>query len=377
MKHLTVILLVLIVRVMALGQDPLKVGDEVKYQCFCFGQEWVNATVLQVGGGNVRVRFGNMDNQVITLPIGSPKLRVPPKEFIATQLELAFAKEARPKYLRFVEQFAQAYNPEYTPQASGPLRPAEWDETMSALTAFDSECRTRWRGVRDWDYPYVRPGLIDYRFAQWCDLASRRNELAPKRRMSVVNSVVNLGYTTENLNFGFNEPDNPLRTEVQQMIWDREKWRAAKMAELKPRYAEYGVAVPPDATAAAEKRADELKVMVMRDAPNRSYKQPPWHDASVEGVVRSALAKEYPGVQVVKIGLDYKTWVKRKSLDYVASDDLFRYYKVSYNSYKRGTVLIKIPNRPFCQMQDFVVGLSGSKVVPAGIGGSGTFMRCE
>ncbi len=60
-----------------------------------------------------------------------------------------------------------------------------------------------------------------------------------------------------------------------------------------------------------------------------------------------------------------------------AGDDLFRDYRISYNSYKCGTVQIKIPNRPLCQMQDFVVGLHGGWPVPAGVGGSGTFMRCE
>ena len=80
---------------------------------------------------------------------------------------------------------------------------------------------------------------------------------------------------------------------------------------------------------------------------------------------------------MLHIGLEYKTWVQRKSLDYVASDDLFRYYKVSYNSYKRGTALLKIPGRPLCQMQDFVVGRGAKGVVPAGVGGSGTFMRCD
>lgn len=80
---------------------------------------------------------------------------------------------------------------------------------------------------------------------------------------------------------------------------------------------------------------------------------------------------------MLKIGLDYRTRVQRKSLDYVASDDIFRYYNVTYNSYKRGTALLKIQGRPYCQMHDWVVGLNGGRVVPAGVGGSGTFMRCE
>lgn len=224
---------------------------------------------------------------------------------------------------------------------------------------------------------YIREGSVDYRFSVWCDIAAKRTQIEPLVRAGIVRSVINLGYTDENLNFGFNEPDNPVRWETQQLIWDREKWRAEKIAWLKPKYAEYGISVPPDATAAVEKRADELRDIVMRDAPGRSYKMPPYRDAAVEAVVRSQFAKEYPGVQVVKIGLEYKTWVQRESLTYVASDELFRYYKVDYNSYKRGTALLKVPGRPFCQEQDWVVGRGAKGIVPAGIGGSGTFMRCE
>ena len=80
---------------------------------------------------------------------------------------------------------------------------------------------------------------------------------------------------------------------------------------------------------------------------------------------------------MLRIGLDYNTWVQRKSLTYVDSDEIFKYYKVNYNSYKRGSVLLKIPGRPFCQMQEWVVGKGGAGLVAAGMGGSGTFMRCE
>ena len=30
------------------GQSPPRVGDEVRYQCFCFGQEWIKAKVEAV-----------------------------------------------------------------------------------------------------------------------------------------------------------------------------------------------------------------------------------------------------------------------------------------------------------------------------------------
>jgi len=380
MKIVIVPAIILLFVQAALGQS---VGDNVQYQCFCFGQEWVRATIVAVNGGNIRVRFGNMDNQVVTLPRNSPKLRlgkaaVNPLENVPPDpVQRAFMAEARPRFIKAVEIFAPAYDPQFHGGGAVPDS-GIWAKSMADLAELDALCNSRYRGLSDYLGPgYIREGSPDYRFGVWCEIAANRIAVEKRARVNVVKTLVNLGYTDENLNFGFNEPDNPVRWETQQLIWDRDKWRTEKMRWLRPKYAVYKVDVPPDATAAAEARADDLKQIVLRDAPNRSYRQPPYHDASVESVVRSALAKEYPGVQVLKIGLDYKTWVKRQSLDYVASDDVFRYYRVSYNSYKRGTVLLKVPGRPLCQMQDFVVGLNGGKVVPAGVGGSGVFMRCD
>lgn len=367
-----------------LGQGALRVGDEVRYQCFCFGQEWVRATVEAVNGGNVRVRFGNMDNQVVTLPLSSPKLRLPGGTTTGSgetrppdNVQQAFAAEAAPKYRRVVTMFAHFYDPQYN-YGGGPARPDEWKTAMDQLAALDADCRSRYRGVRDFQgVTYIKPGDVDYRFATWCDIAAKRGQIEPRGRSLMAKQMVNMGYTDENLNFGFNEPDNPVRMETQQLIWDREKWRTGKLAWLRPKYAEHGAQVPPDAFDAVEKRADELKARVLRDAPNRSYKQPPHHDAAVESFMRGQFVKEYPGAHVLKIGLDYNTWVQRKSLTYVGSDEIFRYYKVDYNSYKRGTALLKIPGRPLCQTQDWVVGRGAKGLVAVAVGGSGTFMRCE
>ncbi|MBK6723756.1 MAG: hypothetical protein IPG58_11000 [Acidobacteria bacterium] len=56
-------------------EQGVSVGDSVQYQCFCLGAEWVRGKVERVAGGNVRVRYGNMNNQVVTLPVNSPKLK--------------------------------------------------------------------------------------------------------------------------------------------------------------------------------------------------------------------------------------------------------------------------------------------------------------
>ncbi|MEQ1605780.1 MAG: hypothetical protein ABL999_13015 [Pyrinomonadaceae bacterium] len=384
MKILLSAFVLCIVFATAFAQNTVSVGDEVRYQCFCLGAEWVRGTVERVDGGNVRLRYGNMDNQVVTLPINSPKLKIgnaavnPLEAVPMNPMQKAFSSE-NGKFQSAVQSFAHYYDANYSEGGGGLPGSELWQRYMAELAQLDSLCRTRYQGITDWRSPgYIREGVVDYRYGVWCEIAANRVVIEKKARAGVANSVVGMGYTLENLNFGFNEPDNPLRMEVQDMIWNREKWRVAKYAWLKPKYAAYGITeVPVNATAEVEKRAEELWKLAEKGATNRSYKQPPWRDASVESYVKAKLAAKIPRVQIVKIGLDYKTWVKRASESLVASDDYFNYYKVSYNSYKRGNVLIKIPGRPFCQMQEFVVGQSGKGLVDAGIGGSGTFMRCE
>ncbi|MBP6004502.1 MAG: hypothetical protein KA746_13800 [Pyrinomonadaceae bacterium] len=374
----------LLFSVLCLSANGQSVGEEVRYQCFCFGQEWVKGTIERVDGNNVRVRYGNMDNQVVTLPANSPKLRMgnaarnPLETVPMDQMQKAFSNE-NGRFQNAVQSFAHYYDPRFLEGGSGLPGSALWQTYMAELAQLDSLCRTRYRGITDWSSPgYIREGVVDYRYGLWCEVAANRTTIEKKARVAVANTVVGMGYSIENLNFGFNEPENPLRMEVQEMLWNREKWRAAKIAELKPRYATYGItSVPADATAEVEKRAAELWKLVERGAPNRFYKQPPHRDAAVEAFVRAKFTSQYPGAQVLKIGLDYNTWVQRKSLTYVESDEIFKYYKVNYNSYKRGSVLLKIPGRPFCQMQEWVVGKGSQGLVAAGMGGSGTFMRCE
>ena len=268
------ILIGLLFSAFCLSVKGQSVGDEVRYQCFCLGQEWVRATVERVDGANIRVRYGNMDNQVVTLPKNSPKLKVgnaarnPLETVPMNPMQKAFSNE-NGKFQNAVQSFAHYYDPRYL-EGGGGLPGAElWQRHMAELAELDSICRTRYQGITDWQSPgYTREGFVDYRYGVWCDIAADRVAIEKKARVGVANSVVGMGYTVENLNFGFNEPDNPLRMEVQDMIWNREKWRAAKIAELKPRYASYGItAVPSNATAELEKRADELWKLVEAEPP--------------------------------------------------------------------------------------------------------------
>jgi len=358
------------------GQAPLRVGDTVEYRCNCFGQEWVTAKVAAVNGGSVRVRYGNMRNQVVDLPATSDLIRrqaAAPSQAEIQRLN-QFERDADP-YFQSVVKMANAYDDRYL---GGGIQgtPAEWQKILDDLAALDNLCRTRYPGITDHTAVTLRDGDIRYRFATWCDLAAKRVEVEKKARTEFAKGQVTLTTTKDNLNFAFDHQKNRVPDETQQLMYDRAKWEQEMTAKLKPRFAQYNVEMPADFFREVEKRADDLKALIERTAPTRAWEQPPFHDAAVEAFIRAKYAAEYKGAQILKAGLDYNTWVERKGLSYLGSDSTFRYYKVEYNYYKRGWVLMKTPNRPFCQASEWIVGKGGKGMVVVTLGGSGIFVRC-
>ena len=105
-RILAVLLAMLLFSGAIIGQDRITVGEEVRYRCMCFGQEWINATVESITTGNVRIKFGNLDNQVVTLPENSPLIQRKPKpeDPNTVALRLSFATNVAPKYRRSSRQ---------------------------------------------------------------------------------------------------------------------------------------------------------------------------------------------------------------------------------------------------------------------------------
>lgn len=75
MRCIMVFLLIFATAALAMAQDTFRVGDMVEYRCNCFGREWVRAKVEAVDGNTVRVRWGNVRNQVATVTIASGEVR--------------------------------------------------------------------------------------------------------------------------------------------------------------------------------------------------------------------------------------------------------------------------------------------------------------
>ncbi len=360
------------------AQFTVRVGDRVEAQR---ESQWVEGKVESIEDNRIKVRFGNgkYDFQIYQSPTtliratGSAA-----KEASLNQLREAFQNDAGNKYLQTVQQFATFYDPRYIP-GGAPNSPAEWQKAMSNLAELDALCKSKYAGVPNDLSHYLREGIIDNRYAVWCEIAAKRHELEKPARMSLAKNQVSLTVTLDNLKFAFEHEKNRVPDETQELMFDRAKWKAAQTAKYKPRFVQFGVEMPADFFAEVEKKADELKTLIEQTAPNRSWQNPPFSDAAVESFIKVKFGgdPENRGAKILKIGLDYKTWVERKSLAYVGSDSSFRYYKVEYNSYKRGWILVKVPSQTFCQAREWIVGRGAKGMVVVSLGGSGIFMKCQ
>lgn len=359
------------------AQEVFRIGDAIELQD---GSRWIPGVIESVDNNIAKVRIGKGKYDFINVQLPTTRFRRPgsaAREAKDLELRTAFRNEAS-KYDRTVKQFAPFYDEKYI-SGGAPNSPAEWQKAMNDLAELDSLCKSKYQGITDDPPHYLREGMVENRFTVWCQIAARRNELEKPARTWLASNQVTLTVTKDNLNFAFNHQKNRVPDETQMLMFDRARWRQEQAAKLKPRFAEFGVEMPADFFAEVEKRADDLKQLIERTAPNRSWEPPPFHDPAVEAFIKARYAADpdYRGVKILKAGLDYRTWVERKGLSYLGSDSTYRYYKVEYNYYKRGWILMQLPNRPFCQASEWIVGRGAKGMVVVSLGGSGIFMKCQ
>lgn len=366
-------------RMPARAEDAFRVGDKVEILCTCFGpMEWVEATIESISGPNVVARYGQGKYQ--TKPVSAPDtLRKPgsaERAAAANEKRLAFLGEAGP-YRRSVEQLARFHDPRF-PDVGLPVKAAEWDALVADLGEVDRLCRTRYPDLMDDPSPTYRSDF-NFQVASWCAVAARRAELVGPAKEQAAKALVRLTVVEDDLELAFRDPKNIVTEEIQALLFEREAWRARHTVALTERFAELGTTLPADFFTAIERRADELRALIDRVAPERTWTPPPFSDPAVEAFVKRQYASDpgMKGVKVLRIGLDYKSWVERESLTYVGSDSTYRYYKVDYERYKRGWALVEVPGRPYCQAQEWIVGRDKrGAIVLVSMGGAGVFMRC-
>jgi len=370
------LLLLTLLALSAFAQQVFHVGDVIELQD---GSRWIEGRIESVDNNIAKVRIGKGKYDFVNVQLPTTRFRAAGSAAQgAREIERqnAFFNEAG-KYLPTLRKFAPFYDDNYI-SGGAPNTPTEWQTAMSELDELDALCKSKYPGITNANYG-LREGLIDYRFAVWCEIAARRSQLEKPARISAAKNQITLTVTEDNLKFAFNHQKNRVPDETQMLVYERDKWKQLQIPKYKPRFAEYGIEMPMDFFAGVEKKADELQKLIEQTAPNRAWEQPPFHDPAVESLIRSRYAADpdYRGVTVLNIGLDYKIWTERKGLSYIGSDSSFRYYKVEYNYYKRGWALVKLPNRPYCQAQEWIVGRGAKGMVLVSLGGSGIFMKCQ
>lgn len=367
----------------AFAQDTLRVGDKVEYYCACGGGQvhWQEARIEAVLGNKVKVRYGNGRYQVETVTYDPKIIRAPgsaAKEAKNDELQAAFRSATADKYLRAVQMFSSFYSDEFNNYRGTPTTPAGWQEVMTKLAELDALCKGQFAGVTNTRLHWlVKKGEIDHRYADWCQIAARREQLAPLVRASAATHMMTIpGESDLKRAFENSDGEGWVNDDIQLLMYEPAKFKQKHLPEVKKHFATYGVDVPADLFDAVEKRAGELKALIEQTAPTRIFELPKFKDPAVESFVKGKLAAEHPGVQVIKSGTGYPSWSKSDSLSYLGSSTSARYYKVVSEFHKRGRMLIKLPNRPFCQERSWVVERASGKFYSHPTRG-GVFMKCQ
>ena len=362
------------------GQTGFSIGDKVDYDCARPSRPVCSGQVVAIRGNEVQIKWGNMRDQmdIVAASAVRPRPRPESPETIARQNEFRNFIQNN-GHLMALRQFAALYKDEYHWPGGSPLNAASWQAVMSRLAEVDSLCKGKYSGLPDpqWAVSFLKPGDVDYRFSEWCRIADQRAALEPRVRAFAAMNFVVMNELSE-IGKAIEHSQNRTPDDIQLFIYEPDKWRAANMPKYQATFRnQFGVDVPPEFFAPAEAKAAELKAVIDKTAPTRTFDLPPHRDAAVEALVRARFAAEIPGVQILKIGGSYPTWAKREGLSLVGSGTGYKLYKVEYNFYKRGWVLLRVPNRPYCQAQEWLVGRGNTGIVPVGIGGSGIFMKCQ
>lgn len=370
--------------------EEFKVGQRVLLRCGaeCMNpnSNWTQGTVEKViGPGDYQVRWGT--GRYHYLRVGPERIRTPEQaaaEQKQMEMQAGFARHAD-KYRESVRSMMMVHDSKlrsgnniYYP----PNSPESWTKIRADLAELDSLCKTQFPGVKNPSTAFD----LETQWGTWCEIAARRVEY--EKRGRALGAAGSVGPLLNSVRIKLNEilEDPELRVpDIYQMLaFEREKWRAAQSAELAENFTKVGAEIPPDLFKELESLGDRLKAKIEQTAPARSWQQPAYTDAAVEAMIRKQFAAKHPGAQILKIGTSYNGWKPYDAKTMVGRDSNYEYYKIERDKtrFKRGLMLVKIPGRPFCQSQEWIVKQvrTGAAYSPTKIellGSSGVFMPCQ
>lgn len=176
----------------------------------------------------------------------------------------------------------------------------------------------------------------------------------------------NMGFANNALASSLANTWHIVSDDMQKLLFTPDIWKAelAKVMNCSP------ANFPANWMDRVRENYNQLKTAVDNEGKTRDWKERPFQRPVEQGMVKTKYAAKYPGATILKIGSNYKDWnVFKNSLG------------IPTNRYVRGEILLKIPGRPYCQAQEWVVkqaykGGGFGPSVAENIGGAGYFVRC-
>jgi len=177
----------------------------------------------------------------------------------------------------------------------------------------------------------------------------------------------NLMFVRKDIQRAIDEPKNSTSDDVQKLLFEPEVWKTelAKIINASP--SEF----PSNWRDSVQDKLDELKGLIDSGGKSRSWEQPAFNRPVEQNMAKAKFLAYYKGATVLKIGASFGDWKMYKNS-----------LNIPTNRFIRGFALLKIPNRPYCQAQEWIIKqtYAGGKWSAAKVdsfGGGGVFMKCE
>ena len=336
-----------------------------------------DTAVVRYGGGNYNNYKAKLED-LISLKTWE---RMQDVENQQKLLRAEFADEAKP-FMRTVEILAHTYNPQFLDRGesfTGNAADQEaWRKDLESLAAV---CR-KYPNITNGD-PYA-PHAISLHPADVCKLAEQRTSVIDKTRgrMGDMSAKLEVHNWSSKLNEAAQSSEGVVEDDLQMLLYERAAWEQKYLKNLKKQYTEKGAVWSPEVLKPLDENVATKKEKIESDAARREWEKPHAADAAMEALAKRRFAVDFPGAQVLKTGMTFTTWKVEDTKSFVGSDSYWRFYKITPGAfrYKMGRALVKLPNRPLCQIREFQVTQkkagAGFGAATASIAGAGIFVKC-
>lgn len=337
-----------------------------------------NMADLRYGNGNYNIHKDQKLEDVISLKTWE---RMKDDENRQKIVRAEFADEAKP-FMKTVKILANAYNPQfYDSGESFTGGVADYEAWRKDLEALAVVCR-KYPNMTNGN-PYMSEP-IELHPADICKLAEQGMSVINKTRNKMGNANANLTVHSWSLKLdkAAKSSEGLIEDDLQMLLYERAAWEQTYLKNLKKTYTENGAVMSPEVLKPLDELVAAKKEKIETDAAGREWEKPHAADAALEALAKRRFAVDFPGSQVLKTGMTFTTWKVEDTKSYVGSDSTWRYYKITPGAfrYKMGRALVKLPNRPLCQVREFQITQAkagaGFGAAKASIAVAGIFVKC-